>query len=99
MLVFKASTLEFLPETNALPTCYRNWVPSKWQNNLAFLVFIKGHLSNWNFEVAEKQQTVNKFVQQCWFFHSEAKSSKFADQADNIARFTNPFYFPKEKIT
>ena len=51
------------------------------------------------FEVAEKQQTVNKFVQQCWFFHSEAKTSKFADQADNIAPFTNPFYFPKEKIT
>jgi len=27
------------------------------------------------FEVAQKQQTVNKFVQQCWFFHSEAKTS------------------------
>ena len=44
------------------------------------------------FEVAEKQQTVNKFVQQCCFFHSEATTSKFADQADNIAPFTNHFY-------
>ncbi len=50
------------------------------------------------FEVAEKQQTVHKFVQQCWFFQSEAITSKFADQADNIAPFTNPFSFPKEKI-
>ena len=43
------------------------------------------------FEVAEKQQTV-KFVQQCCFFHSEATISKFADQADNIAPFTNHIY-------
>ena len=49
-------------------------------------------------EVAEKQQTVKKFVQQCWFFHREARTSKFADQADNIAPFTNPFYFPNEMI-
>jgi len=53
------------------------------------------------FEVAEKQQsvqTVHKFVQQCWFFQSETITNKFADQADNIAPFTNPFSFPKEKI-
>ena len=52
------------------------------------------------FEVAEKQQTAHTFVQQCWFFQSEAitSSPKFADQADNIAPFTNPFYFHKEKI-
>jgi len=51
------------------------------------------------FEVAEKQQTVHKFVQQYWFFQSEAVTSKFADQADNIAPFTNLFSFPKEKVT
>ena len=50
------------------------------------------------FEVAEKQQTVHKYVQQCWFFQSEAITSKFADQADNISPITNPFPFPKEKI-
>jgi len=50
------------------------------------------------FEVAEKQQTVHKFVQQCWFFQSEAITRKFADQADKIALFTNPFSFLKEKI-
>jgi len=50
------------------------------------------------FEVAEKQQTADKFVQQCWFFQTEAITSKFADQANNIAPFTNPFCFPKEKI-
>ena len=52
------------------------------------------------FEVVEKQQTVHKFVQQCTcsFFQSEARTSKFADQADKIAHFTNPFYFPKETL-
>src|SRR6218665_3636487 len=43
-------------------------------------------------EVAEKQETVHKFVQQCCFFESEARTSKFADQADNIASFTNPLF-------
>jgi len=46
------------------------------------------------FEVAETQLTVKKIGQQCWFLHSEARTSKFADQAP----FTNPFYFIKEKI-
>ena len=48
------------------------------------------------FQVAKKQQTVHKFMQECWFFQSEARpiTSKFSDQADNIAPFTNPFSFP-----
>jgi len=49
-------------------------------------------------EVAEKQQTVKKFVQQFRFFRSEARTSRSADQAKNITPFTNPFYFPKENI-
>ena len=53
-------------------------------------------------EVVEKLQRsnkfVHKFVQQCWFFQSKARTSKIADQADNIAHLVNPFYFPKEKI-
>jgi len=68
----------------------------KWQNYLAFLVYITSQ--QLKFEVAEKQQTAHKFVQQCWFFQSEGITSKFADMADNIALFTNPFSFPKEKI-
>jgi len=46
--------------------------------------------------ITEKQQTVHKFVQQCCFFQSKAITSKFADQADNIAHFKNPFFFLKE---
>jgi len=45
-----------------------------------------------------KQQIVHKFVQQCRFFQSKARTSQIADQADNIAHFANPFYFSKEKI-
>jgi len=51
------------------------------------------------FEVIEKQQTVHKFVQQCCYFQSEARTSKFADQADNVGPFTKSFYFLKEKIS
>ena len=36
------------------------------------------------FEVAEKQQTVHKFVQHCMFFQSEAITSKFADQETTL---------------
>jgi len=68
----------------------------KWESYLAFLVYITGHLNNSNF--AEKQQTVHKFVQQCWFFQSEVITSKFGNQSDKIVPFTNPFSFPKEMI-
>jgi len=45
--------------------------------------------------IPEKQQTVYKFVQQCWFLKSEDITSKFADQADNIV----PFTFQKKRST
>jgi len=38
------------------------------------------------------------FLQQCCYFQSEARSTKFTDQADNIGSFRNLFYFPKEQI-
>jgi len=37
-------------------------------------------------------------VKQCCFFQSKAIANKFADQADNIAHFTNLFFFLKEKF-
>jgi len=78
---------------------YRN---SKVSQTLAKLLGIlgqhNGSSQQLKFEVVEKQQTGHKFVQQCSFFQSEARTSKFADQADKIAHFTNPFYFPKETL-
>jgi len=42
----KTSTLEFLAEINKLPAYYRNSMSCKWQNYLAFLIYITGLLSN-----------------------------------------------------
>jgi len=42
----KTSTLEFLAEINKLSAYYRNSISYKWQNYLAFLIYIAGVLSN-----------------------------------------------------
>jgi len=53
------------------------------------------------FKVTEKQQTVHKFVQQCCFFQNEYRTSNLQIRHTTLPllqSFTNPFYFPKEKI-
>ena len=88
--------MEFLAEINELPI--HNVLNVLQVAELLGILGLHNRSSQqMKFEVAEKQQTVQKFVQQCWFFESEALTSKFADQADNIAPFTNPFPFPKDQ--
>jgi len=73
----RTSALKFLAEIDELyateSQCLTN---NEWQDFLAFLVNITGQLKS---EVVEMQQAVHKFVQQCCFFQSEARTSKLAD--------------------
>ena len=51
------------------------------------------------FQFVDEPQTIHKFVQQCCFFQSEARTirPKFTAQAANIAH-TSPTTFPKKTI-
>jgi len=95
--------LEFLAEIDESPIyatetqCLTN---NECQNYLAFFVNITGHLNDVNFKhiSLQKQQTVQKFVQQCCFLQSKARTSKFANQADNISHFMLLFSERKDQL-
>jgi len=78
-------------------TYYRNWMSYKWQNYLAFLVFITDHLSNWNLKLQRNNKLLKNVCSNVGSFTVKLELVNLQIRQTTLLRLQTPFTFPKKR--